>query len=178
MTDQQRRVLSGPVGPRWHSHLLWAAGGVGVALFGYVFWVSLHWSLINPDAGYYLSTAEALRTGAVPLRDLHLSYLPAVMWFLALTATVLGSSYEVYLSAVLIFQLLTAVMVYALLHSVTRHRALSFFVGALTPLLMYVYDGQYVILEPFVTFFALAAIYSCLRDERQIRWCFAGGVCQ
>jgi len=70
-------------------------------------------NVLSHSIGYNLYASERVLEGAVPYRDFHTLYPPAIFWLNALFFKWLGVSLHSALLGVLIFKVLTVVMIYA-----------------------------------------------------------------
>ena len=70
-------------------------------------------NVLSHSIGYNLYASERVLEGAVPYRDFHTLYPPAIFWLNAMLFKWLGVSLHSALIGVLIFKVLTVVMIYA-----------------------------------------------------------------
>ena len=130
-------------------------------LVGYLFYNALLSAPVGIDAGLILSVAERINDGWLPYRDIQPLYTPLAIMILAGVRHVFGNWFElysVYLAVVLAAELLTGVATYWVGSFFLTSRSLRWLVALLSVLSIQLYEGNIIILEPFVTFFYLLAL--------------------
>jgi 4-amino-4-deoxy-L-arabinose transferase-like glycosyltransferase len=140
-------------------------------------WINFSLLPLNPDSGYFLSTAERIYEGWKPYKDLHVEYPPVGLYYFALFRTILGEGQFTYKISLLVIEIFSAWLLFLLSGSVIKNRILRF-IGSLFFLLMYQsYGGGYIVLEYFVVVFSLLTILLLtIKTKRRLLTSFLAGI--
>lgn len=140
--------------------------------------VSWQYAVINPDVGVYLTLAENLMEGQVLYDDVYVGYTPLSVYIMAGIRWLGGAEtgYGQYLAAILVLHLLNAGLLYLIAGFFTTHTGGKLLAACATVLLALIFEGEYIMLEPFCAFFALMGVYACLRTEAGAGWMRLAGM--
>jgi 4-amino-4-deoxy-L-arabinose transferase-like glycosyltransferase len=137
------------------------------ALAIYFLWILSNTSDINPDGGYYLSISRDIGNGLIPYKDVLLSYPPLTMYIMSLAGIIKDNpEYSDYLNIVFLFEILSCFLVYKITYFINKDRATRYLISIITLFIVLSFEGIYVILEPFVIFFALLSLYFYLLGKK------------
>ena len=138
--------------------------------------LSLYGGAINPDANYYIGVSRFIMDGKVPFVDFQLGYTPLSFYIMCIPLSMFGVSFTTALAALYIVHILNAFWVYKICCQYSTNQWLSTFMAVLSLMLCLICDGGSYVLEPFVLFFGLPAIY-LLKTESIKKIMFSGFLC-
>ena len=121
--------------------------------------LSLYGGAINPDANYYIGVSRFLMEGKVPFSDFQLGYTPLSFYIMCIPFSIFGNSFTTALAVLYLFHIVNAFWVYKICCQYSASQWLSAFTAILSLMLCLTCDGSSYVLEPFVLFFGLPAIY-------------------
>ena len=138
--------------------------------------LSLYGGAINPDANYYIGVSRFIMDGKVPFVDFQLGYTPLSFYIMCIPLSMFGVSFTTALAALYIVHIVNAFWVYKICCQYSTNQWLSTFTAVLSLMLCLICDGGSYVLEPFVLFFGLLAIY-LLKTESIKKIMFSGFLC-
>ena len=138
--------------------------------------LSLYGGAINPDANYYIGASRFIMDDKVPFVDFQLGYTPLSFYIMCIPLSMFGVSFTTALAALYIVHILNAFWVYKICCQYSTNQWLSTFMAVLSQMLCLICDGGSYVLEPFVLFFGLPAIY-LLKTESIKKIMFSGFLC-
>lgn len=138
--------------------------------------LSLYDGVINPDANYYIGVSRFLMEGKVPFLDFPPGYTPLSFYIMCIPFSFCGISFTTALAVLFLFHIINAFWVFKICCQYSANQWLSVFTAVLSLMLCLVCDGSSYVLEPFVLFFGLPAIY-LLKTESIIKIMFSGFLC-
>lgn len=138
--------------------------------------LSLYGGTINPDANYYIGVSRFLMDGKVPFLDFHLGYTPLSFYIMCIPFSIFGVSFTTALAVLYLFHIINAFWVYKICCQYSENQWLSVFTAGLSLMLCLICDGGSYVLEPFVLFFGLPAIY-ILKTESIKKILLSGFLC-
>lgn len=138
--------------------------------------LSLYGGAINPDANYYIGASRFIMEGKVPFVDFQLGYTPLSFYIMCIPLSMFGVSFTTALAALYIVHIVNAFWVYKICCQYSTNQWLSIFTAVLSLMLCLICDGGSYVLEPFVLFFGLPAIY-LLKTESIKKIMFSGFLC-
>ncbi|MDT8394530.1 MAG: hypothetical protein RQ761_11855 [Bacteroidales bacterium] len=144
---------------------------LGVIIAG-IYTNALIYPNMGVDASYYLRVTECLADGAIPEYDLRILYSPLVFYMLLPLKLLVGKAiaYELFLGYMFLIQVLNAILLYQVAGKYATNRFIRIFAALLYLFLSMKLEGEYFILEPFVNFWGLLAIWVYLRMEQHRVW--------
>ena len=122
-------------------------------------YISLYEGPINADANYYIGVSRFLMEGKVPFLDFPLGYTPLSFYIMCIPFSFLGISFTTALAVLFLFHIINAFWVYKICCQYSENQWLSVFTAGLSLMLCLICDGGSYVLEPFVLFFGLPALY-------------------
>ena len=120
---------------------------------------SLCGGAINPDANYYIGASRFLMEGKIPFLDFQLGYTPLSFYIMCIPLSMFGVSFTTALAVLYLFHIVNAFWVYKICCQYSTNLWLSIFIAVLSLILALICDGGSYVLEPFVLFFGLPALY-------------------
>lgn len=138
--------------------------------------LSLYGGAINPDANYYIGVSRFIMEGKVPFGDFQLGYTPLSFYIMSIPLSIFGVSFTTALAALYMVHILNAFWVYKICCQYSTNQWLSIFTAVLSMMLCLICDGSSYVLEPFVLFFGLPAIY-LLKTESIRKIMLSGFLC-
>lgn len=138
--------------------------------------LSLYGGAINPDANYYIGASRFIMDGKVPFVDFQLGYTPLSFYIMCIPLSMFGVSFTTALAALYMVHILNAFWVYKICCQYSTNQWLSIFTAELSLMLCLICDGSSYVLEPFVLFFGLPAIY-LLKTESARKIMLSGFLC-
>lgn len=138
--------------------------------------LSLYEGAINPDANYYIGVSRFLMEGKVPFSDFQLGYTPLSFYIMCIPFSIFGNSFTTALAVLYLFHIVNAFWVYKICCQYSASQWLSAFTAILSLMLCLTCDGSSYVLEPFVLFFGLPAIY-LLKSENVKKIILSGFLC-
>ena len=138
--------------------------------------LSLYGGAINPDANYYIGVSRFLMEGKVPFSDFQLGYTPLSFYIMCIPFSIFGNSFTTALAVLYLFHIVNAFWVYKICCQYSASQWLSAFTAILSLMLCLTCDGSSYVLEPFVLFFGLPAIY-LLKSENIKKIILSGFLC-
>jgi len=150
----------------------------GIILLFVAYCISAFRVSLNPDAVYYLGVIEQISNGKVPYRDFGLGYTPLGFYMMLIPKYIFGEhcNYTVYISFLYIISFLNAFILFKLAKRYTGNNNLSLFAAFLFLLQIYNLQGVYFILEPFVVFWGLLALYLTTAKVLNLKMIFFSGL--
>ena len=121
--------------------------------------LSLYGGAINPDANYYIGASRFLMEGKIPFLDFQLGYTPLSFYIMCIPFSIFGISFTTALAVLYLFHIVNAFWVYKICCQYSSNLWLSIFIAVLSLILALICDGGSYVLEPFVLFFGLPALY-------------------
>ena len=118
---------------------------------------------INPDATYYIGVSRLILEGKTPVADFCLHYTPLSFYLMSIPIAIFGSSYTTVLCLLYLLQVINAGLIYKICRKESFSKKLSFASAIYCLLICFLFDGNYYILEPFVLFFGLSALFLCYK---------------
>ena len=138
--------------------------GLPLAYIGLIVFQSFRYSVVNVDAGYYLSISRDLLSGKVLYLDIYSVYSPLALYILACWSWITkNGGYSSYLSLIYLIHFLNSLLVFFVTRAVGCKFISSYCAGLLFALYCFVLEGDAILLEPFVVFFCLASFLVSLR---------------
>lgn len=138
--------------------------------------LSLYGGAINPDANYYIGVSRFIMEGKAPFGDFQLGYTPLSFYIMCIPFSLFGASFTMALAVLYLFHIVNAFWVYKICCQYSTSLWLSIFMAVLSLMLCLICDGGSYVLEPFVLFFGLPAIY-ILKTESIKKIMFSGFLC-
>lgn len=138
--------------------------------------LSLYGGAINPDANYYIGASRFIMGGKVPFMDFQLGYTPLSFYIMCIPLSMFGVSFTTALAALYIVHILNAFWVYKICCQYSTNQWLSTFMAVLSLMLCLICDGGSYVLEPFVLFFGLPALY-LIKDGSVKKIVLSGFLC-
>lgn len=138
--------------------------------------LSLYGGAINPDANYYIGASRFIMDDKVPFVDFQLGYTPLSFYIMCIPLSMFGVSFTTALASLYIVHVVNAFWVYKICCQYSTNQWLSTFMAVLSLMLCLICDGGSYVLEPFVLFFGLPAIY-LLKTESIKKIMFSGFLC-
>ncbi|MBF0519349.1 MAG: hypothetical protein HQK92_06460, partial [Nitrospirae bacterium] len=130
---------------------------------------------INPDGGDYLSTMERISDGLRPYVDIKVHYPPAIYFYFLFFKKFFGGGDVLYRFALFIVEMASALMLSLIAKRLFKSTTVSVFCGIVFLFFYLAYDGPWFVIEPFVNFFSLSAVFLLLNPA--MAGAFASGVC-
>ena len=140
-------------------HISFSIGALILLIIGFI--LSYHFSYISSDAPYYLMVAKDISKGAIPYKEIYLSYTPIMMYLNSLLFLVFEEpNYKIFLS----FQfLLIAIVLFIFLRIIIKYFMLSVIDAILLTSFMGVSilssDGNLIILEVYSMLMVIIAFF-------------------
>ena len=128
---------------------------------------------VNADAAYYLGASRLILEGQIPFKDFPPGYTPLSFYIMALSGVLLGTSFCTALLTLYLLHIANAFIIYKIVKQYYADNLLAMFCSAFSLLLCLSSDGCRYILEPFVLFFGLLALYVIKKGTS--RWTFLSG---
>lgn len=138
--------------------------------------LSLYGGAINPDAYYYIGVSRFIMEGKVPFGDFQLGYTPMSFYIMCIPFSIFGVSFSTALAVVYMVHIVNAFWVYMICSQYSANQWLSTFTAVLSLMLCLICDGGSYVLEPFVLFFGLPALY-LLKDGSIKKIILSGFLC-
>lgn len=156
--------------------LFWKRGLIFILsiylIFTYLY--ALIYIPVNGDAGFYLSVSDELAEGVVPYKEINLSYPPLAMYCLAIVRLLVGNTpvYWPYLLFILLLHSANAFLIYRIAIQICSHFC-ALLIGLCYLIIVFQIEGVYIMLEPFVVFFSLLAVYFFFykKTSKAMFWC-------
>jgi|GEM_PF-5106848 len=130
-------------------------------------WTNFTTYPFHVDTGCYLNWAERIHEGWVPHRDCYLGYTPLGMYYFSLFSGLSLPGQISYRVALLLVQLGSAALLYALSGGLIRSRTLRVAAAVFFLFMTQVYDGRLIMLEDFVVFFGLLTVLLLLKTTAE-----------
>ena len=145
-----------------------------VAIISAFFVIS--YSPINGDSAYYLSTSLLISKGAIPFKDIMMTYPPLCFYILSFIYKILGNaSYETMLFFMIIIKLLCSFIIYFISNLFGNNKSTSYFLGIIYFLSTLIYEGNSILLENFVVCFQLLAVIFIHNTNKHAYWYLLAG---
>ena len=150
-------------------------------LYGVVFLffgVAVVFQKPNLDAVYYLNASQLLAKGFLPWRDIATQYPYVSFFLLTPLALVVPDEYLFRGGLLVMFGLVffTARFVYLVGHLFFAEKWIAHICAFVFLLSVYVYQGTVYVLEPFVLFWGLPAVWCVLSSNGRRLWLLSSGV--
>jgi hypothetical protein len=148
--------------------------GLIVILFG----IAAVFQKPNLDAVYYLNVSQLLVKGFLPWHDIQTEYPYISFFLLAPFAAFISGAYlfTAGLTVLFIILFIAARFVYLLGYYFFKEKWVAHICVSVFLLSVYVYEGTMYVLEPFVLFWGLPAIWCVLRSNGRTTWLLSSGV--
>jgi len=130
---------------------------------------------INSDAAFYLGVVNSIHEGLVPIRDFPLFYTPLSFYLLQIVR-IFTHDYTVYISVLFLFIIASSFVLYQIVHKLSANRILSLSVQLLFLIQVFIYEGTFFVLGPFVVFFGLLSIWFLLEKEKGVKYILLSGI--
>lgn len=121
--------------------------------------LSLYGGAINPDANYYIGVSRFIMGGKIPFVDFQLGYSPLSFYIMCVPFLIFGASFTIALASLYMVHIVNAFWVYKICSQYSAYQWLSTFTAVLSLMLCLICDGGSYVLEPFVLFWGLPALY-------------------
>ena len=155
---------------------LFNTGGLGFVAILFV--LAFFKAPFGDDSGFYLPFAERIAAGYVPYRDIVLHYTPLALYLFSIIPLLLGdaANYLHYLAFLLAVNLINAFILLKILecYAVSRQARITAIMVYLMTL--FAYEGEQIILEPFVVIFNLLALLIMLKKSGGSGAAFCSGL--
>ena len=138
--------------------------------------LSLYGGAINPDAYYYIGVSRFIMEGKVPFGDFQLGYTPMSFYIMCIPFSIFGVSFTTALAVLYMVHTVNVFWVYKICSQYSANQWLSTFTAVLSLMLGLICDGGSYVLEPFVLFFGLPALY-LLKDGSIKKIILSGFLC-
>lgn len=124
---------------------------------------------LNPDAGYYLSVTQQILNHKKLYLDIFTVYPPVAFYIFSFAANLNNGilTSQIAQLTIIFVHVLTLVLMYLFLGYVTYKKTARIIVLLIFSFACYVYEGQYIVLEPFLVLFSLIAILIYLKSITQ-----------
>lgn len=127
--------------------------------------LSLSGGAINPDAYYYIGVSRFMMEGRGPFEDFQLGYTPLSFYIMCIPFSIFGVSFTTALAVLYMVLTVNAFWVYKICTQYSANQWLSTFTAVFSLMLCLICDGGSYVLEPFVLFFGLPALYLLKTDN-------------
>jgi 4-amino-4-deoxy-L-arabinose transferase-like glycosyltransferase len=136
----------------------------------------LNFAAINPDAGTYLATARDIANGKQAYFEVPLAYTPLSIYFFSLIFLISPNpTYFQFLLLVFGFQIATSWLIYLTVRRLQLSRATALLFAIWSFVQTIAYEGAYIVLEPFVTFFITSSYFLLSKKNLSQTGLFATG---
>jgi len=124
---------------------------------------------MNRDAGAYLTVVKRMYQGEVPYRDFPMGYTPLALYFFMFVMKVIPikNAYAAYLGATILVQTLSSLIFISILGKFGISFSKRLLCGSILLFSSLFLQGDLLVLEPFVVFFALLAVNELLKIENR-----------
>lgn len=139
-------------------------------------WIYANYGMIQADATYYIGISNAILNGMVPYKDFVLEYTPLSFYFMCIPTYLFNNSYTIDILFLYLFHVLNAILVFFICIRHNKTKFISCFTALFSLTLCYYLGGEVYILEPFVLFLGLTAIY-CITYNKTLNYFVAGILC-
>lgn len=134
---------------------------------------SLQFSGVNFDASYYLGVSRLILEGKIPFVDFSPGYTPLSFYIMAIPIAIFGKSFTTALSVLYIFYIVNTYILYKIIKQHSGTKLISLYCSILSLVLCLGTGGNGYILEPFVLFFGLSALY--VLKKGTLKWIIISG---
>ena len=114
---------------------------------------------INADAAYYLGVSRLILEGNMPFVDFPPGYTPLSFYIMAAPIAVFGTSFTIALVCLYLLHIANTGIIYKIIRQNNGDKLMASYFSVLSLLLCLGTDGCRYVLEPFVLFFGLLALY-------------------
>ena len=114
---------------------------------------------INADAAYYLGVSRLILEGNMPFIDFPPGYTPLSFYIMAVPIAVFGTSFTIALVCLYLLHIANSGIIYKIIRQNNGDKLMASYFSVLSLLLCLGTDGYRYVLEPFVLFFGLLALY-------------------
>ncbi len=128
---------------------------------------------INPDAAYYLGVSRLILEGNIPFIDFPPGYTPLSFYAMSVPIALLGTSFTIALLFLYLLHLANAGIIYKIVRQYSSDKLIAVFCAVFSLVLCLGTDGCHYILEPFVLFFGLSALY--VLKKGNLKWIVVSG---
>jgi len=143
-------------------------------------WCVAAWrNYISLDSGYYIGVTEQIYYGAIPYKDVALSYTPLAFYMLQIPRLFMGQSIymPIMVMSVYFMLLMSAFFTALIVYRLTNNKSISLLTMLLFMLYAYNLQGIYIMLEGFVTFWGCMGLYLAINQEPKIWSLITSGIC-
>ena len=128
---------------------------------------------VNADAAFYLGVSRLILEGNLPFVDFPPIYTPLSFYMMSVPIALFGTSFTIALLFFYLLHLANAGIVYKIVRQYSCDKLQAAFCSIFSLLLCLGSDGCRYILEPFVLFFGLSALYVLKREK--LKWIIISG---
>jgi hypothetical protein len=129
---------------------------------------------VNVDAAYYLGVVDSIYGGFVPIRDFLSSYTP-LSFYLLLLVRVFTHDFTAYLIILFAIIIASSFVLHKIAYRLSSDKILSLLVQLLFLIQVFLFEGTYYVLEPFIVLFGLLSIWFMLNKTDSVKHILLSG---
>ena len=141
-------------------------------IFALIFVYCSFYVPFSQDEGVFLTISKGLLNGLLPYRDYFDHKPPSIYFLLLMPVKFFGGNLFGYRAFVLLINILTSFFVYKIAD--IYKKGSGFLAGVSYIFIVYIFEGYYLIAEPFLALFLSASFYLILKKHNSYNYLISG----
>lgn len=120
---------------------------------------------VGIDTHYFIGNSRMIMEGYIPYIDFKIQYTPLVFYIMIIPYSLFGSSIYTAITTMTLVLFIDSYILYQILYRYTGSKIKAWYVGLIFLSMSFMFQGFYFVLEPFVLFFGLCALFFAQRKK-------------